>query len=155
MKNLFEETLKWFRSTFDEGVERVLVILIGICFVASLVFIYLAIEDAAAQEPTDSPVATITPTPTPTPTVDPEVQFRANKVTFCKDLVFYHYLKLTGIELRAMYSDYVATDTGAEVTGLADSADERLTGKIHFKCVYDDFMGESMMLTDFDLTEGE
>ena len=99
--------------------------------------------------------------PTPAPplgsgwTVDPEAQFRADKVTFCVDLVNYHYLKLTGIELRTLEKTYVATDTGAEVTGLADSVDERLTGTMHFKCVYDDFMGESMMLKDFDLTEGE
>ena len=120
-------------------------------FVASLAFILLAGIDAIAQEPTAAPTATATPTPT----IDPEVQFRADKVTFCVDLVYYHYLRRTGIELRTLEKTYVPTDTGAEVTGLADSADERFTGTMHFKCVYDDFMGESMMLTDFDLTEGE
>jgi hypothetical protein len=83
-------------------------------------------------------------------------QFRSDKVSFCQDVLFYNYQKHTGIQLTAAYSNYVETDIGAEVTGLAHSLDdERLTGVLHFKCVYRDFMGETMMLTDFDLTEVE
>jgi hypothetical protein len=157
MQNLFGETLKWFRSTFDAGVERVLAILIGVCFVASLVFLALAVEDAAGQEPTSTPVptATATPTPTATPTVDPMVQFEADKVKFCLNSVYYNYISRTGIQLRAFLVDYVAKDDGAEVSGVADSTDERMTGTIYFKCVFSELMGESMMLTDLELIEGE
>jgi hypothetical protein len=102
-----------------------------------------------------------------TPTVDLEAQARDDKVAFCVDTVYYNYLKLTGIELRTIDATYVATDTGAEVTGLAEltTGAERFrkyhspvslsSPVLHFKCVYRDFMGESMMLTDFDLTEVE
>jgi hypothetical protein len=66
--------------------------------------------------------------------------------------VYSTYRNRTGIQLRKVYADYGETDTGAEVTGLSDSTDERLTGVIHFKCVFGELMGEPMVLTDVELT---
>jgi len=146
--------LKWFLETFWSTPERICVVCIGVCFVISVVFLLLACIDVATAEAQvlTVPTATATLTPTATPTPDPEIQYRADRVTLCVDSVYSSYLSRTGIELREMYSNYVATDTGAEVTGLSDSTDERLTGVIHFKCVFGELMGESMVLTDVELT---
>ena len=145
--------LKWFLETFWSTPERVCVVCIGACFVASVIFILLACIDVATAESQvlTVPTATATLTPTATPTIDPEIQYQADRVKLCVDSVYTNYLRRTGIELREMYSNYVATDTGAEVTGLSDSTDERLTGVIHFKCVFGELMGEPMMLTDIEL----
>jgi hypothetical protein len=157
MQNLFGETLKWFRSTFDAGVERVLAILIGVCFVASLVFLALAVEDAAGQEPTvtASPTATATPTPTATPTIDPMVQFRKDKITYCLNSVSYYYLSRTGIALEFTSTVWIMLAGTAEVTGTVDSTDERFGDPMTFRCVFEEFMDEPMMLTIVEVTESE
>jgi hypothetical protein len=158
MRQVFKEMQRQFRSTFDPGVERVLAILIGICFVASLVFLALAVEDATAQEPTSvpTPTATSTPTPTATPTVDPEVQAMDDRITMCLDSMEYYYLSRTGIQLEPLAFLYAVTDSGAEITGTADAEnDERLTGVVDFKCVFEDFMDVPLMLTEIEVTEGE
>ncbi len=108
-----------------------------------------------AQEPAATAVPTASLS-TATPTVDPEIQYQADKVTFCVDLVYTNYHLRTGIELRLISEvTYFVTDFGAGVVGIADSDDERLIGRIHFKCEFRDFMGETMMLTDVELSEGE
>ena len=110
-----------------------------------------------SQEPTSTPVptATATSTPTATPTVDPEVQATTDRTTLCLDSVHYYYLSRTGIELEPLAFKYAVTDSGAEVTGTADADDERLTGIVNFKCVFEDFMDVPLMLTDVEVTEGE
>jgi hypothetical protein len=123
-------------------------------FVVELFAGGLVLALVLAQEP--SPVATPTPTatatPTATPTVGPEVQFREDKITSCKDSVRYYYLSRTGIELTLSGVTYVVTDSGAEVTGLANSTDDRFTGPLDFKCVFGELMEVPMMLTEIHVT---
>ncbi len=153
--------LKWFLETFWSTAERITVVCIGACIVASLVFILLVIVDVyptSAQEPTATvvPTATATPTPTATPTVDPEVQAARDRATLCLDSVHYYYLSRTGIELEPPAFLYAVTDSGIEITGTADAEnDERLPGIVNFKCVFEDFMDVPLMLTDIEVTEGE
>jgi hypothetical protein len=126
--------------------------------VASLVFTALAVEDVAAQEPTSvpTPTATATPTPTATPTVDPEVQAKNDRITLCLDSMKYYYLSRTGIELEPLVFEYAFKLSGIEITGTADAKnDDRLTGVVDFKCVFEDFMDVPLMLTDVEVTEGE
>ncbi len=128
-------------------VVRISVVVVGF-FAMILGSVIVGSHVVWSQEPT----ATAVPTPTATPTVDPEVQFRADKVVYCIDSVHYYYLSRTGIELTVYGVTYVVTDSGAEVTGKAVSRDERFTGPLDFKCVFEDFMDVPMMLTEIIVT---
>jgi hypothetical protein len=115
---------------------------------------------SGAQEPTvtavPTPTATATSTPTATPTIDPEVQAMDDRITMCLDSMKYYYFSRTGIELDPLAFLYAVTDSGVEITGTADAEnDDRLTGLVDFKCVFEDFMDVPLMLTDVEVTEGE
>jgi disulfide bond formation protein DsbB len=110
-----------------------------------------------SQEPTSTPVptATATPTPTATPTIDPMVQFRKDKITYCLNSVSYYYLSRTGIALEFTSTVWIMLAGTAEVTGTVDSTDERFGDPMTFRCVFEEFMDVPMMLTIVEVTEGE
>jgi len=64
------------------------------------------------------------------------IEFR---IQFCQDSVYHHYLSRTGIELDFDVTNYV--DEATPIVGVASSTDERLSGKVHFRCVYGEVEG--------------